>query len=189
MLYGNTEGRPAQKWPHFLPRSTLRRNCRRSRQLRRAFKGGGLRCVMLFAIAGGAGPGDEEVLSCCGVCPILPLVFLLAGLAVFRNSIWAGCLALLMAGLPYVVLRSMVTGYEPSTDGDVVADQAAGRKAVGLYAVMSAVAGLSVVWVVARRLAWRRSKGAEPGAAQLPMNTKPNENRGEQSGEADSPRE
>jgi hypothetical protein len=121
--------------------------------------------VQLFAIAGGAGPGDEDVLSCCGMFPILPLVVLLAGLAMFRDSVWAACLALLLAGLPYVLLLRMVAGYEPSTDGDVVADQAAGRQAVGFYAAMTAVAGLSAFWVVGRKLLRWGGKHAEPAAA------------------------
>src|SRR5688572_24730821 len=108
--------------------------------------------MRIFAIAGGAGPGDEDVLSCCGIFPLLPLVLLLAGLAVYRNSILAACSALLLAGLPYLLLLWMVAGYEPSTDGDVMADQAVGQGAVGWYSVMTAVAALSMIWVTGTRL-------------------------------------
>jgi hypothetical protein len=118
----------------------------------------------LFAIAGGAGPGEEDVLSCCGMFPILPLVVFLAGLAVYRNAIWPAGAALLLAGVPYLILRQMVAGYQPSDDGDVVADQAVGRKAVGFYMWLLGVAALSVLWVSVRRLVWRGTKPAEPGA-------------------------
>ena len=121
--------------------------------------------MQLFSIAGGAGPGDEDVLSCCGWFPILPLVLLLAGLAVYRNSIWVALGALLLAGLPYLILWQMVASYQPSDDGDVVADQAVGRRAVGFYASLVGVAGVSVLGVTVRRSVGWRWKRTEPVAA------------------------
>ena len=110
--------------------------------------------MQLFAIAGGAGPGDEALLLCCGFFPILPLVVLLSAVALYRTSVWFACLALLLTGLPYVVLLLMVAGYKPSDDGDVLSDQATGRRAVGFYAMLAAFEGLCVVWVVVMRLVW-----------------------------------
>jgi hypothetical protein len=122
------------------------------------FGEGGLGSMQLLAIAGGAGPGDEDVLSCCGMFIVLPLVLFLAGRAVFRDSAWSACCALLLAALPYLLLRVMVAGYQPSDDGDVRADQATGREALGLYLWLVAVAGLSVVWAVSRQLLRTRRK-------------------------------
>jgi hypothetical protein len=115
--------------------------------------------VQLLAIAGGAGPGDEDVFACCGVFPVLPLVVFLAAWAVYRNSVWAACGAVLLTGLPYLLLRQMVAGYQPSDDGDVMSDQQAGRQAVVLYGWMVAVAGASVLGVAVRRLVgwWGRA--------------------------------
>ena len=117
----------------------------------------------LLAIAGGAGLGDEDVLSCCGVTVVLPLLAFLAGRAVYRGSSWSACGALLLAGLPYVLLRAMVAGYQPSDDADVREDQAAGRQALGLYAWLVAVAALSILWVAGRRLVRWGRKHAQSG--------------------------
>src|ERR1700722_2366584 len=80
------------------------------------------RCLMLFAALGG-----EDLLYLCGMCPIFPLVVLLVIVALIRNSLWPAGLALLIAGVPYVVLQITVALYESSADGEVTADQFTGR--------------------------------------------------------------
>jgi hypothetical protein len=99
---------------------------------------------------------EEDVLYCCGMCPILPLVVLLVLVALIRNSLWSASLALLIAGLPYVILHCMVALYEPPTDGEVEAEQFTGRSAVGFYDWIVAAAGLSLLWVGAVRLIRRK---------------------------------
>jgi ABC-type antimicrobial peptide transport system permease subunit len=101
---------------------------------------------MLFAAITG-----EDILYCCGMFPILPLVVLLVIVALIRNSLWSASFALLIAGLPYVILQIMVALYEPSTDGEVAADQFTGRSALGFYDWIVAGAGLSLLWVVVAR--------------------------------------
>ena len=113
--------------------------------------------MQFLAIAGGAGPGGEDGLFCCGLFVVLPTVAWLAGRAVLRNSAWPAGVALLLTGLPYLLLRAMVAGYQPSDDGDVRADQESGRQAVVFYTWLVAVAGSSAVWVAGRRLVrWGR---------------------------------
>lgn len=110
----------------------------------------------LLAIAGGAGPGDEDVLGCCFMFPLLPLVVFLAGLAAYRNAVWPAILALALGGLPYFVLRGMVAAYQPSDDWEVMDEQATGRKLVGSYLWLVAVSVVSLTYVVCRRLvSWR----------------------------------
>lgn len=109
--------------------------------------------MSLLAIAGGAGPSGEEMLSCCGMLVVLPLVVLLALYGVIRNSALPALAALLLAVLPYLFMRVVVAAYQPSDDGDVRADQDTGRWAVGLYGWLVVVAGLSALWVAVRRLA------------------------------------
>ncbi len=108
--------------------------------------------MQLLAIAGGAPPGEEDWCSCCGMFVVLPLVVFLAGRAVIRNSGWFALAALLLAGVPYLLLRSMVDGYQPSNDGDVRADQKTSRQALGFYLWLVVAAGSSFLWVVLRRL-------------------------------------
>ena len=120
----------------------------------------------LFAIAGGDGPTCEAALHCCGCFPILPLLILLAGMTAYRNIVWPACLALLISGLPYVLLLQMVTGYEPSDDGDVMADQAVGRQTVRFYAILTAFSGLSVLAAAVRLLAQRRASSTAPGKSE-----------------------
>jgi hypothetical protein len=112
---------------------------------------------MLFAAITG-----EDALYCCGMCPILPLVVLLAIVAVFRNSLWAAFLALLISGLPYVILQFIVALYEPSVDGEVEANQFTGRSAVGFYDWIVAIAGLSFLWVGAMRIIRRKRSPTIP---------------------------
>jgi len=111
---------------------------------------------MLFSAITG-----EDALYCCGMCPILPLVVLLVITALMRNSILAAVSALMISGLPYVILQIMVALYEPSADGEVTADQFTGRSAVGFYDWIVAVAGLSFVLVIVKRVmlnTYRRTK-------------------------------
>jgi hypothetical protein len=121
--------------------------------------------VHLLAIAGGPGFGDEDVLGCCGMFVVLPLVVILAGLAAYRNSVWVACCGMLSAGLPYLLLRQMVASYQPSDDGDVRADQASGHLALVSYAWLVGIAGLGLVAVAIRRLCRWGWRPAEPGAA------------------------
>jgi hypothetical protein len=109
------------------------------------------RYLMIFAALTG-----EDILYCCGIFPILPLIVLLVIVALIRNSLWAASLALLIAGLPYVILLCMVALYDAPTDGEIEANQFTGRSAVGFYDWVVAVAGLSfllvgVMWIVRRK--------------------------------------
>jgi hypothetical protein len=108
--------------------------------------------VLLIALAGGAGPGDEDVLGCCGMCPVLPLAILLAGWAVYRKIAWPACLALLLSGLPYLYLHSKVAGYQPSDDWEIMGEQATGRKFVWFYGLVAGAAGLALLCVYCRKL-------------------------------------
>src|SRR4051812_26119182 len=117
-----------------------------------SFGSGGESDVSLLAIAGGAGPAGEEVLSCCAVCPILPLVLMLSGLALFRNSIWPAVLAFILAGSLGAISLLIVAGYKPTTDSDVVVEQAAGVKAVEAYGLLAVPPALSAVWIIVSRL-------------------------------------
>jgi hypothetical protein len=108
--------------------------------------------VQLLGIAGGAGAGDEDALGCCFVFPLLPLVAFFACLAVYRNATLPAIVALVLAGLPYLALRGMVAGYQPSDDWEVMAEQATGRKLIGSYQWLVAVAGLSLAYIGCRRL-------------------------------------
>ncbi len=122
--------------------------------------------MQLLAIAGGAGPGGEDLLLCCGMCPVLPLVVVLAGLAAVRDYPWAAVAALLLASLPYLLLRAVVAGYQASDDGDVRADQESGRGALAFYGWLLAAAGAAAAWVAVRRLVRsRRARHAGPFAA------------------------
>jgi hypothetical protein len=112
---------------------------------------------MLFASMGG-----EDILYCCGMCPILPLVVLLVIVALIRNSLLAAWLALLIAGLPYIILQIAVALYEPSTDGEVTADQFTGRSALGFYDWIVAAAGLSFLWVIVMRILRRNQPFVTP---------------------------
>jgi hypothetical protein len=120
---------------------------------------------MIFAAMGG-----EDFLYCCGMCPILPLVVLLVIVAVIRNSLLSASLAFLIAGLPYVILQTMVALYEPSTDGEVAANQFTGRSAVGFYDWIVAIAVLSLLWVGVMRIL-RRNRA--PVAPPPPLSTPP----------------
>lgn len=117
--------------------------------------------MSLLAIAGGAGPGGEEILSCCGMFVFLPLVMLMAVYGVVRNTFWPALAALLLAAPPYLFMRVVVAAYQPSNDGDVRADQDTGRSAAELYGWLVGVAGLSVAWITARRLVGRSRKSGE----------------------------
>jgi hypothetical protein len=56
--------------------------------------------LQLFAIAGGASFGGEDLFFLCGMCPILPLVILLAIVGLIRNYLSLTILAVLLVGLP-----------------------------------------------------------------------------------------
>ena len=116
--------------------------------------------MQLLALAGGAGPGGEDVLGCCGWIVVLPLVVLLAGWSVYRNAIWPACLALALALPPHLILRGMVARYQPSDDWEIMDEQAKGRMLVGFYAWLAAVAAAALLYVVIKRLVlWMRSDG------------------------------
>jgi hypothetical protein len=115
--------------------------------------------VQLLAIAGGFGPGTEDVLDCCLVFPLLPLVSLLACLAVYRNAAWPAVAALLITGLPYLTLCSQVASYQPSDDWEIQDLQATGRRLVGSYLWPVGIAGASALFVGCGRLvSWCRSR-------------------------------
>ncbi len=111
--------------------------------------------VQLIAIAGGAGPGIDSAIFCCGVFPLLPLVVFLGALAVYRNSIWPVAVAIVLAAVPYLLLRAMVAGYQPSDDWEVLSDQSDGRMSVRLYLCHLGIAGLAALCVAIRRVAGR----------------------------------
>ena len=111
--------------------------------------------MQLLAIAGGAGIGDEGALACCGVFVVLPLVALLVGRAVYRTSAWSAWAALLLAGLPYLLLRAMIAAYRPSGDWEVTDEQAHGRNVAAYYAWLVLVAASSLTYVMCRRLGRR----------------------------------
>jgi hypothetical protein len=100
----------------------------------------------LFAIAGGAPPSGEVLLNGCGVICLLPFFLFLVGWAVARNAVWAALLALVLVGLPYLMLWNAVAGYQPSDDGDVMSDQAAGREALTKFTILVVIAAAAVVW-------------------------------------------
>ncbi len=91
----------------------------------------------------------------------------LAGWAVYRGRAWTALGALVLAGLPFLLLRQMVAGYLPSDDGDVVSDQQAGRQALVFYGRLVVVAGVSVLGVVVRWLVGR-APAAELGTPADP---------------------
>ena len=111
----------------------------------------------IYALAGGAGAGEEDILSCCGICPILPLFILSVLLGAVRNSMWAAVLALVLSGFPFVILLILSTNYKSSEDGDVVSDQETGWKALAYFGVMATVAALTFLLVAGRRLQRMRS--------------------------------
>ena len=105
----------------------------------------------LVAIAGGTPPAAEGALACCFEFVALPLVVVLAGVAVARGSVRAAAWAAAIACLPLAVLICAVAGYEPSADSEVRDDQAVGRSTVLRYAVLAAVAGVAAAVALARR--------------------------------------
>jgi hypothetical protein len=115
--------------------------------------------VQLLARMGGAPPGGEHMLGCCFVFPLLPLVGILAVLAVYRNAAWPAVLALVLVGLPYLVLWGMVAGYQLSDDWEEMDEQKAGYKLVKLYLLLVAIAGLSLCLVIGGR--WLRRESAQ----------------------------
>ena len=128
--------------------------------------------VQIYAMAGGAGLDDAGVLTCCGICPILPLFILAVLFGATRNSLWAASLALLISGVPFTFLVIVTANYEPSEDWEVVSDQDGGWAAIAFYAVMTSIAALTFVLVVGRRLQRLRNapsanqKSEEIGEAQ-----------------------
>jgi hypothetical protein len=116
--------------------------------------------VELLALAGGgAAPGEEDLLWCCGLFVVLPAVVLLALVAVVSDATWAGWAALAVAGLPYLAAQAVVAGYQPTADWEVADEQALGRRLVGRYVWLVAVAGLPLVVVWLRRaVRWATSR-------------------------------
>ena len=93
---------------------------------------------MLLAIAGGAPPGAEDMIVCCGVYVVAPLVLVLAYIAVTRQSILAGVCSVFLSSGPLVLIVSAVMTYQPSDDADVQMDQGTGWCGVVLLRVGSA---------------------------------------------------
>ena len=121
--------------------------------------------MRLLALAGGhPGPNDGEVLGCCFVFLFLPMVVFLAGSAAYHKAFWPAILALVLAGLPYLLLQAMVAGYQPSDDWEVTNNQAADRRLAGWYLGLVGLAAASLLYVGWRRLLPLRGH-AKPGGA------------------------
>jgi hypothetical protein len=106
----------------------------------------------MFANVGGTPLGGEDICFCCGIFPILPLVVFLIYVALTRSKLWAACLALFISGVPYFMLLSLICDYKPSEDGDIMSDQATGRRAFEFYGRLATAAGLSLIWAIMVRL-------------------------------------
>jgi hypothetical protein len=117
--------------------------------------------MTLFSIAGGAPPGGEAWSLCCFFFPVLPLVVFLSARAVSRTSFPAAFLAMLLVGLPFLLVAWGVAGYEPSDDSDVLAEQETGRQVLVCYACLLALAALPMAYVAVRLYLQRRSKTKE----------------------------
>jgi hypothetical protein len=109
---------------------------------------------------GGAPPSVEALFGVSGLYLLLPLIILMAGLARYRNSIWPLCLATMLSGLPLVILLAAVSAYEPSDDWEVMSDQSVGWVVMWFYTVMTALTGLPLLWVVAKRFIQSRKGNA-----------------------------
>jgi hypothetical protein len=118
------------------------------------------RDMILFASMGGAPPTVEALIGLCGLYILLPLTILMAALARYCNSIWPLCLATMLSGLPLVLLLAAVSTYEPSDDWDVMSDQSVGWGVMWLYAVMTALTGLPLLWIVGKRFIQSRKGNA-----------------------------
>ena len=101
--------------------------------------------MVILATAGGS-VGDEVIVLCCFFYLLLPLMLVLAGLVVVRDSHVAAWLAFILATFPLVVQLLMTTEYAPSDDPDVMSDQAAGWNALRFYVIVTALAGLLPLW-------------------------------------------
>jgi hypothetical protein len=91
----------------------------------------------LFADAGGAPLPLEGTLLVGGIYLILPLVALLLGLSWVFFFPRCARVALLLAGLPLLLLIPMVASYEPSDHEYDQSAQIGGRMAVCLYGLLT----------------------------------------------------
>lgn len=107
--------------------------------------------MQIFAIAGGSGGGGVVIDFCC-LFPSLLLIVLLIYIALTRSKFWAAGLALFIAGVPYFIMLSDISHFEPSTDGDVIEDQNGERDAVAFQGRLVAATGFSLLWVFVVRL-------------------------------------
>ena len=107
--------------------------------------------VQLLAHMGGAPPGSAE-LGCCCLFPLLPLVAVLAMRAMHRNAAWPAVLALVLVGLPCLVLWGSAVSPPTTDDPEVLDETEATRRVAVLYSCFVAVAGFSLCLVIGARL-------------------------------------
>lgn len=123
----------------------------------------------LWAIAGGRAFSGEDVLGCCFVFPLLPLVAGLLLLAVSRNAMWPAVIALALVGMASLDLWLLIASYRPSDDWEVMDDQEKGYRLVRSHLRLLGVAGLCLFWIIGRRLLRNGSiwvpTTAEPGSS------------------------
>jgi hypothetical protein len=101
------------------------------------------------------------------VC-LLPLVAVLALLAMYRNTAWPAVLALVSVGLSFLAVWNEIAGYQSSNGWEEVDKQAARRELVRAFAVPLAVAAFSLCWVIGVRLLGPPRESAPESSAAPP---------------------
>ncbi|HEY1189349.1 MAG TPA: hypothetical protein VGE74_16975 [Gemmata sp.] len=124
--------------------------------------------VQLLAQMGGPAPGSTDSPGCCCVC-LLPLVAVLALLAMYRNAAWPAVLALVSVGLSFLAIWNEVDRYQPSDGWNEVDKQEARRELVRALAVPLALAGFSLCWVLGAWLG--RSRTSPPQSPSGPSDS------------------